>query len=97
MLVAFILSFANFVDGVDIFRHHKIPITESLTQNFGGVPAKQTFSSRRPAQNPKLMIPLDDSQRSILHVKSETVSFHRGRFCAFTISNVTNDGNATNH
>src|ERR1041385_2042720 len=97
MLFAVILSFTNLSDGVDIFWHHKIPITESFTQNFGGIPAEQTFSSRRPTQNPKLVIPLNDSQRSILHMKSETVSLHRGCFCALTIGNVTNDGNAPNN
>src|SRR6478672_9390656 len=97
MLIAFILSFTNFIDSINILRYYKIPIAESLTQNFYSIPAEETLSCRRPTQYAELLVPLDNGQRGILHVKSETVSFHCSRFCSLAIGHVTNNRNATNN
>src|SRR6476659_1395595 len=97
MLFTHILSFTNFIDGLNILRHNKIPIAESLAQHFGANPPEETFSCRRPPQNSKLVIPLDDSQRSVLNVKCETMSFHCRRFSTLAIGYVTNNCNATDN
>src|SRR5262249_5303021 len=76
---------------------NKIPIVESFAQHFGTNPTEETFGCRRPPQNSKLVIPLDNSQRSVLHVKRKTVSFHCRRFSKLAICNVTNNGNATDN
>src|SRR6185369_824407 len=97
MLFTLILSFTDFIDGLNILWHNEIPVTESFADHFGANPAEQSFSCRRPPQNSKLMIPLDDSQRSVLYVKCETVSFHCRRFSTLAIGYVTNNCNATDN
>src|SRR6185295_4505321 len=97
MFFTLILSFTNFIDGLNIPWHNKIPITESFAQHFSANPSEETFRRRRPPQNSKLVIPLDDSQRSVLYVKCETVSFHCRRFSALAIGYVTNNCNAPDH
>src|SRR6185369_14141498 len=86
-----ILSIAYLINGRDVIGNNEVPVAETLSQNLCARPAKQSLGRRRPPQYTELVIPLDHSERSILNVKGEAMSFLGSGFRTFAISYITND------
>src|ERR1044072_8775476 len=97
MFFAFVLAIPHLIDHLEIVRHDKLPIAETLAENFFSFPAEQLLRRGRPAQHSKLVVPLDDREWCVLNVKSETPVFECGGFNELTFSHVANDRNTTDN
>src|SRR4051794_14404652 len=96
MFLPAILPLLHLVDGLNIVRNNKLPITETLAEHFISLPAEETLRRGRPAQHAKLVVPLDDGERRVFNVKGQTlVVVRRCCFRDLAIGHVANDGDAT--
>src|SRR6266496_4170585 len=98
MRFASALPVAHFVDCIHILGHDEIPIAETLLKNLFGFPSEQPLRGWRPAQNSEGVVPFNDCQWSILHMKRQSlVGFQRGFFSALAFCDIANDRNSANN
>src|SRR5688572_33296779 len=96
LFAALVLAFGNLAHRVDVFGNNELPVAEALPENFICSPTEKPLRRGRPPQHAKLVIPLDDCERSVLNVKGESLVIVRG-FGEFSFGDVANDRDAADH
>src|SRR6185369_17784847 len=98
MFLTAILPLLNLVDGLDIVRNDKLPITEAFAEHFLGLPSEESLRRGRPAQHAEFVVPLDDGERRVFNVKGQTTMVV-GWCCfgEFAVGHVANDRNAADY
>src|ERR1044071_412140 len=98
MFLSLVLPVAHLVDDFDVVGNHKLPIAETLAENFVGLPSEESLRSGRPAQHSEFLIPLDDCEWRVLDVESESSVIVCGCcFGEFAFRNVANDCDSAYH